>query len=258
MLKKDNNHQNKKAQVAIWFIIAIVIVALIAAIYIFSKKPITPGIEFENPQDRIESCAIDAVNEAAELIIKHGGFVEPKNFKIYKNNKIEYLCENTGNFKPCINQHPMLLEEIKKEILNYVFPRIDQCFTIAIEELEKRQYSASMEPMKINVTLASDRIFLFIDRDLTLTKQENTERFKNFNIEINNHLYDLTKLAVEIGNQEAKFCYFEYVGYMILYPRFSIEKVALSDSTKIYTLKDKHSNKEMNIAVRGCAIPPGI
>ena len=63
---------------------------------------------------------------------------------------------------------------------------------------------------------------------------------------------------MEISNQEAKYCYFEYVGYMLLYPKMDIEKFAMSDSTKIYTLKDKKSDKEMNIAIRSCAIPPGI
>lgn len=252
------NKINKRAQVAIFFIIAIVIVAFIAILFVFSKKPIVPELEIANPQERIESCAKDAVNEAAALIIKHGGFIEPRNFKVYKNNKIEYLCENTGNFKPCINQHPMLLEEIKKEILNYLNPRLDQCFATMKEEFEKRRYAVAMESMKTNVTLATNRIYLFIERDLTVSKQEKTERFKDFNIEINNPLYDLAKVAIEIGNQEAKFCYFEYVGYMILYPRFGIKVNTLSDSTSIYTIKDKHSNKEMNIAVRGCAIPPGI
>jgi hypothetical protein len=45
---------------------------------------------------------------------------------------------------------------------------------------------------------------------------------------------------------------------MILYPRFDIRKVAMSDSTKIYTIEDKYSEKEMNIAIRSCVIPPGI
>lgn len=255
---KNRTIKNKGAQVTIFFIIAIVIVAFIAIIFVFSKRVIVPSVEIANPQERIESCAKDAVIESTDLIIKQGGFVESKNFKIFNNNKIEYLCENTGNYKPCINQHPLLLEEIKKEILDYSYSRIDQCFSTIKEEYEKRQYHVVMEPMNISVSLATNRIYLFIARDLTLSKQEKTERFKDFRIEINNPLYDLTKVATEIGNQEAKFCYFEYVGYMILYPRFSIKKVALSDSTKVYSIKDKHSNKEMNIAVRGCAIPPGI
>jgi len=98
----------------------------------------------------------------------------------------------------------------------------------------------------------------FIGRKITLAKNEQSQTFNEYNIEVMNPLYDLSKVAIEIASQEAKYCYFEYVGYMILYPRFSIEKFAFSDSTKIYTIKDKYTNKEMNIAIRGCAIPPGI
>ncbi|HLC52957.1 MAG TPA: hypothetical protein VJK03_00280, partial [Candidatus Nanoarchaeia archaeon] len=65
-------------------------------------------------------------------------------------------------------------------------------------------------------------------------------------------------VAIEISSQEAKYCYFEYVGYMILHPEFDIQKTALSDSTKIYTIKDIRTEEVMRIATRSCAIPPGV
>ena len=71
-------------------------------------------------------------------------------------------------------------------------------------------------------------------------------------------MYDLASVANEIASQEAKFCYFEYVGFNILYNDFDIRKDTLSDSTKIYTIKHKKTAAEMNIAVRGCAIPAGF
>ena len=249
---------NKKAQIAIWVVIAISIVAIIGLLFVFSKKPIGAGIDISDPKGRMEKCAKDAVNEAAEIILRQGGFVEPKNYKLYQNNKVTYLCENTGNFKPCINQHPLLLNEIKKEIVQYSYPIIEFCFNDVKEEFEKRKYSASFAETKLNISLGGDRIYLNIEKDIELKKNDAISRYEEFNVEINNPTYDLAKVAIEIAGQESKYCYFEYVGYMILYPRFDIKKFTMSDSTKIYTIKDKYSNKEMNIAIRGCAIPAGI
>ena len=45
---------------------------------------------------------------------------------------------------------------------------------------------------------------------------------------------------------------------MLLNQRFIIEKDSISDSIEIYKIKDKKTDKIMNVAIRGCAIPPGI
>ena len=65
-------------------------------------------------------------------------------------------------------------------------------------------------------------------------------------------------IANEIINQEVKFCYFEYVGYSLLYPDYSIEKTDIDGNTKIYTIKDKQTEKVLLFAVRGCILPAGI
>ena len=93
---------------------------------------------------------------------------------------------------------------------------------------------------------------------MTIRERGNTQIIDGFDVQIISPLYDLVNVAVEIANQEAKYCYFEYVGYQVLYPNFDIRKFAFSEGTKIYTIKDKYSDKEMNIAIRSCAIPPGI
>lgn len=251
--------RDKKAQVAVFVLIALVIAAMIIVLFLISKKPsILPVSGDVSIQKSIEKCARDSVNEAVEKMLPQGGFVEPENYKVRKNIKVAYLCQNIGYFKPCISQHPMFINEEIREVENYVKPRVEQCFLDMKNEYEKRQYSVDMESMQLNVSLGSNRIYIFIDRKITLTKNEQSQSFNEYDIEVMNPLYDLSKVAIEIASQEAKYCYFEYVGYMILYPRFSIEKFAFSDSTKIYTVKDKYSNKEMNIATRSCAIPPGI
>lgn len=249
---------NKKGQVAIWFIAAFVIVALIMIVFFVSKKPVTGGVDETNPEAIIEKCARESINEAVDKMIPQGGFIEPENYKMYNNIKVAYLCQNVGYFKTCINQHPLLLNEMKEEILKYAEPRIEQCFLNMKKELEKRRNAVELGDMNISVSFSSNRVFLDIERKITITHNNEKKNFEKYNIEVNNPLYDLGKVAIEIASQEAKYCYFEYVGYMILYPRFSIEKFAMSDSTKIYTIKDKYSDKEMNIATRSCAIPPGI
>ncbi len=250
--------RNKKGQVMIWVILAIALVASMILFFTIDRHPIITTQRDFNANNYIESCVREHVNDAVNEMIPHGGFIEPVNFKVYDDIKIEYLCENIGNYLPCVNQHPMLLNEMKLEIKNYIEPRVEQCFADFKREIESRNGNVEYGPMNIEVSLGPDRVYTNIARRTTITQNGETTTADEYNFEIVNPLYDLGNVAIEIASQEAKYCYFEYVGYMILYPRFSIEKFAMSDSTKIYQIKDKKTNKELNIAIRSCAIPAGI
>ena len=206
----------------------------------------------------IEKCARDYVNDVVDKMLPTGGFVNPVNYKTYNGENITYLCEHIGYYKPCINQHPMYLDEMKGEIHGYIFNRIDNCFDELKKVLEKNGNVVTIGEQNISVELAPDRIFVKINRKLTMEKNGQTMKYNEFNADIKSPLYNLAKIAIEIASQQAKFCYFEYVGYMILYPRYSIDVFAMSDSTKIYSIEDRESGKKLNIAIRSCAIPPGI
>ena len=70
--------------------------------------------------------------------------------------------------------------------------------------------------------------------------------------------YDLAIVAQEIVSQEARFCNFEQVGYMLIYPEFAITKFRTGKSDTIYTIKSKESGERFRFAVRSCVIPPGF
>lgn len=254
--------RNKKAQIALFVIIAIVIVAIIFVLILAmrnAKVRITANPESDvNVRSYIEICSRRAVEEAVDIMLPQGGFINPENYKLYNDTKIAYLCQNIGNFMPCINQHPMYLNDLKKEIKDYIMPKIELCFSDLQIELEDKQNQVDAGLLNLEIGFAPDRIFLNIDRKLTISKQEQVRTFNDFKAETISPLYNLALVAIEIASQESKYCYFEYVGYMILYPEIGIQKFAMSDSTKIYGIEDKNSGKKLNIAVRGCAIPAGI
>ena len=105
--------------------------------------------------------------------------------------------------------------------------------------------------------MAPGKVLVEIDKEIEITEKETTRTFEEFDVEIANPIYELATLAMNIADHERKYCYFEYVGYMAVDRDVEISKFAMSDSTKIYTLKDRKFGKIMNIAIRGCAIPPG-
>lgn len=260
MIKKD-----KIAQITIWVILGVVIAASILLILLIRTKPelIRPnqGEETFDTQSYIEQCARQSVNEVTDIMIPQAGLLNLRNSIVFNNTRIEYLCDYIGYFEPCINQHPALMQEMKRDISSYATPKLDECFKNMKMEFEKKQaqvnFDDSSHPI-VKIDLGKDRIFISVKKKITITKLGESNSFDELNFEVSSPLYNLASIAMEIADQEAKYCYFENVGYSIIYPRYNIGLFRMSESTKIYTIKDTKSGKSMYIAVRGCAIPHGL
>jgi hypothetical protein len=249
---------NKKAQIAIWIILGVAIVVVILLLFVSLRNPKSSETKITNAREAIESCAKKAVNDAADKMISQGGFLNPRNGRMYNGIPVAYLCASRTLYKPCVNQHPMLLEEMKNEIINYTESRINSCFDSYKQQIEKENGNVELGIMNLIVGFSPGKINLDINREIKLTKNGQTENLNKINIEVQNPLYDLANVAMIISDEEAKRCYFEYQGYNLLHPEFVITKFTQSDSTSIYSIKDNESGKIMNIAIRGCVISAGL
>ncbi len=251
---------NKNGQAMIWVIVAIAMVAIIILLFIFrgSFTSISKKTEIENPINFIESCVKESVDDGVDVMLPQGGFVNPKQIKKYNNTKIEYLCYSVNYYEKCVIQHPVYLQEIEKEIKNYIEPRVDECFNNYEFEMKKRKSDVLISPMKLDVRFGNGKVFVKIDREVTIIKDDETIKIENFDFEINSPIYDLANVAIEITGDEALKCDFDNVNYMMNFPRFKIKRFIMSDSTKIYNIVDLDSGKELNMAIRGCAISPGL
>lgn len=252
---------DKKGQVAIFVIIAVFVVAVIA-LFLFAKtgKPIiSTGQEF-SPERFIGDCVREAVGTTVDEMIPKGGPVNPKDYRMYNNTKVSYWCRNVNYFDPCINQYPRYIYFLGKELKDNIQGDINSCADNLRAELERRNYDVkgTLEVGNMNVELKKGVIDVTIPSDLTLSKNGATQHFSQFKTITSSPLYNFGLVAQEITSQEAQFCYFEYAGYTLLYPEFDISVYSLSDSTKIYTIKDTRSGKSMHGAIRGCAQPVGF
>ncbi len=252
----------KRGQISVWVIIVIVLVASIVLCFLIYQNPtLIKSSEYSESleiQSYLQSCAKEYVDEAVEVMLPHGGFVSPKNTVYFDGIAIEYICLNNGQFSPCINQHPMLLNEMKNEIDKYVSPKIENCFEKMRADF--RRAGSNVEFVggyDMKVDMKEDKIILFFEREVIVMSKEETRRTREIKLEIPSPAYNLAVIAMEIASQEANYCYFEYVGYNIIYPRYEIKKYTMSDATGIYRIIDLESNKQMNIAVKSCSIRPG-
>jgi hypothetical protein len=255
----DEKIINKKGQVAIFVIVAVIVVASIMLFFFLRRAPVGVGEAAFDPEQYIQQCVRPSINDAIDIILPQGGFLNPLSFKIYNDTKIAYICKTDGYYVQCVTIHPMLINEINAEIKLYISPVVESCFASMKTELEKRQATIEFEDTKnISVSMAPGKVFATVVKNIKITEKETTRTFEKFDVEITSPIYNLASIAVNIAEHERNYCYFEYVGYMAEDISVDIRKFMMSDATKIYTIKDRASGKIMNIAIRSCAMPAGI
>lgn len=256
----------KRGQVTIFIIIALVLVVATGLFFVLRKTSPDFGVSGEaNIDAYLKTCMEDKIKEGVELISLQGGHLE-HNAPLYINFKfgdepyrdISYLCYTQKTYVPCINREPMLIKHLNDELTSYISTDVESCFNALIPSLEKQGYDVSSEYNGFNVEFKLGRIIVEGDSEIVLTKTEETFKRENFKIVTLTKFYDLSTIVQEIVNQQAKFCHFSETGFMILYPEYYITKQSLADSTIIYTVEDRKSKEKFRFAVNGCIRPSPI
>jgi hypothetical protein len=253
----------KKGQVTIFIIVGILIVGLILLFFLFKDSINLPTIggEEKNPSSYLESCLEENVKEGINLLLLQGGKISPNSYKSFKfegeePKNISYLCYNSQDYLPCVNQEPMLIKTLENEMYNYIETDVEECFDSLTSNLKKQRYNVDATYRKFEINLDEEGIKINIDAKITLTKSDETSTQENFEIIIPSEMREIAIVAGEIINKEASTCDFNHYD-MPKYKQVEITPYKTSDSSEIYKIKHKESEEEFRFAIKGCIIPSG-
>ena len=267
---------DKKGQIAIFVIIAIVLVVSIGLFFAINRGvPILERSEEFNPETFIDKCIKDEVRDIVDVMLPQGGIVNPTDYKLYNYIKVPYLCKNENYYNiviwneqydegfeitpySCVTQYPAYLKRLEREIEENVYDKIESCYVSLETTLIERGYEVSRGDITIDATLKPGIIETVVEGKMAYSKVEVSKSFEAFNVLTRSPLYEVGSVANEIASQEANYCHFSEDGFMFLYRDYGIQKYMFSDSTKIYTIEHKPTGATMNIATRGCVISPGF
>jgi len=258
--------KNQRGQVTIFIIAGIILIGAIGLFFVFQKGflPQIGEAKETNPASYMDSCLSDKIKESIKLISIRGGYMENSLSKIFKFEdentfyNISYLCYNQNYYSPCVNQQPMLIRHLKQELEKSISEDVRECFDSLTSSFEKQLYVVDAKYNGFDVELMPDKVVINIDSEIVLTKDGTTKQ-DGFKINVPTKFYNLALVVQEIVSQEARFCHFDYLGYMMIYRDFDIDKFRTGDLDTIYSVSDRYETKEMfRFAIRGCTIPPGI
>ena len=249
--------KNKKGQITIFIILALILVVGFILVFLVMNPPETKIIDDKNPQAFIETCTKEAVEEAIEIISKSGGDINPRGFISYKDEDITYLCYASDVYFPCTNQRPLLIEHIENEITKHITPIVSDCFFSLKQKIEKT-HAIETSGMEIKTTLHTKSISVEINKKFKIIRNGESTDINTFRMRFVHPIYDLAKIAMEIVNQESKYCNFDELGYMIVYPKYDITKFITGEADIIYIIEDISTKNKFKFAVKSCELPPGF
>ncbi len=247
---------NKRGQIAIFLIVALVIVGLVLVVWLypgirtlFVPKIFTPGAY-------LQECVEPMVKSSIISLGKQSGYSNPEGIINYKGDKIKYLCYTNEYFVTCIVQQPMIKSQFESELSRAMTPVADKCMQNLKAEYEKRGYTASLGKVSSATSIEPGRIRINFNAPMTVNK-EGTATFDKFDVDVRSEMYNLLITANSIVAYEAAYGDSETTEFMTYYPDLKIEKIRLEDGVKIYKLNNAVTNETFQFATRSLVFPPG-
>ncbi len=251
--------ENKKAQVTIFIIVAILVIAIAVLIYFLltnkSNLESSSASSEINPTEYISTCLEDSVGERIEAVLLGGGSIEGDlvlNLKIededHKN--ITCLCY-TEEEAFCEIQEPSIIKHMENELNNYLSSETEYCFNHLLENLEEKGYNQTENYENFEADLIEGELVVSFDASLSYSKGESSFIVDKMVFEYSTELYGIGKVVQEIVEDESEKGYFDRFDYMTNHPDYYINRYKVPNSIKIYTVKNENSNEEFRFAIKG-------
>ncbi|MEI7718385.1 MAG: hypothetical protein WCI72_00840 [archaeon] len=257
---QGSSFYGKRGQVTIFIIIAILIVAIILSIVYFGGWFKFSQSSTANPKQYIENCMRNSVMESESILLKENTYpnFNSSNYVLFEREKVPYLCIASEFYKACIPQDPAFFMRIKQIMENKVTRDTKICLTQVYKDLEDENYQVTHKPGEVSVDIVQGSINIKLNETMYISKDNNAYTISGFEYSYGTKFYDMIKLVQTIVNYESTLCEFNKLNWMKSYNDIIISTTRTSDQTKIYTLKDRMTDREIKFAIKTCVLPAGI
>lgn len=255
MSKKNKMRRgmDKRGQITIFVIIALLIVSVILVYFLWLKPQyISPS----SGQLNMESCMQKAAKDAVTKLSETSGFRNPQFFTTYMDKKISYICYTNLYYKPCVMQVPFLKNNFEEQLTAEVKSNVLKCYDSALNELRGRGYEILEGNKEVSVSLDPGKITVNLNAPVTLTKEASVG-FTKFKANFNSPIYEMLMIATSLVQQESQFGDSDTDSMMLFYPDLTIQKIRREEGTTVYVVEDKETKLKYYFATRSFAWPAG-
>ena len=191
--------RDKRGQVTIFIIIAVVIIGATVGYFAFKDSIKISGIpaNIEPVYTSFLSCLEDISKEGIYQIALHGGYYNvPNETSItYFTEEIPYYYINSENNIPSIN----LIED---EFGGYVSENLEGCFNL--NNFKKQGFDINIINYSVSAKINTKEANIKMDYPITIQKGETKIQLKEFETSIDTNIQNLYGVSKEIVNSYSK------------------------------------------------------
>ncbi len=234
---------NKKGQLMIFVIIAIVIVTGIIIYFLVREKIIIDEIpaELRPVFNYYENCIEQEAREAVNLAGSQGGFVEipayipgseyaPFSSQLnFLGFPVPYWYYISGN--GIIKEQAPRKSDIEKEIANYIGERVREC---DFGSFNNQGFIVELGNAEVDVEIDDNKVDVNVDSNLAVSRGEVSGRKEGHYIRIDSKLGKFYNIAKRIYEKEKKDAIFDVYGVDVLRLYAPVDGVEISCSGKIW------------------------
>src|SRR3989344_7698105 len=238
----------RKGQVAIFVIIALVIVAGIAIFFVVRDSVGSEDVplELSSVFDYYLSCIEQETRNVVELAGVQGGHVELPDyypgseyapFSSHLNflgNGVPYWYYISGN--GVIKEQVLTKAEIEKEMEDYVESALEKC---ELEFYHADGFDIQKgEDVNVDIKIEDRRVVVLVNSDLEVSKGEDRWRKSVHNAEIDSRFGEFYNSALEIYNVQKEEAFFEGYARDVLYSYAPVDGVEIQCGPKLWSTKN--------------------
>jgi len=245
---------NKRGQLTIFIIIAIIIVASIIAFFLYYKPETNslPGQKLD-----IANCIEEGMASPIQELSLKAGIIKPTFNTQYLDENITVICYTDEYHKPCIVQQPFLKQTFEKNLAILMQPKIKACYDNSIADLKANGYDVIPGEIKYTLEIVPAGIEMKIDAPTTIRVEGTGQTLpREIDLKFPSQIYDVLTIANSILQFETSYGDSEVSSFMFYYPDLNIQKIRREEGMKIYIISDKKEIK-YTFASRSYAWPPG-
>lgn len=238
---------NKRAQVAIYVIVAIVVVAGILLYFILRERTSVSGvpINLQPVFDEYKACIKDETLAAASLMGSQGGRIAIKDYSPgsayapfssqlnFLGFPVPYWYYITGN--GVIKEQVPTKSDMELELGDYLQQRLSQC---DFSEQRRKGFGVTLESPQVKATINDGTISVDVKSRLTARQDGDSISQNEFKVDVISKLGKFYRTAIDIYNKEKKDAFLENYSVDVLRLYAPVDGVEISCSGKVWRSRE--------------------
>jgi hypothetical protein len=246
----DFLHFNRRGQLTMFIILAIVIVAVIVIVFVVRPDFV---IRLGGPLN-FDECISDTVDGAIVELARSGGFRRPIISQEYKGEVVPIFCTTEDFYTLCTVQVPFPQRSFEKELSGIVSGAVQECYDQKLDDLISQGLNVSGGKVSSNLSIGPSSVRVVVNAPTAVEGQS----FLTMTTEVQSNIYQVLMIATSILGSESSLGDSDIDTLMLLYPEYIITKDKLSDGTTVYVIREINSEIVYKFASRSLVWPSGF